>query len=290
MQWYPAPAKLNLFLHVLGRRPDGYHDLQTVFTFIDRCDEVGISVTNEGVIRRVDETPGVDEQTDLCLRAAIALRERARMRIGSTADLLGADIGLRKHIPIGGGLGGGSSDAATVLLVLNGRWAVGLNRRELMAVGLDLGADVPVFLYGRTALGEGVGGHLSPLSLPPAWYLVLTPQVSVSTKEIFGSAALTRDTKPLKIPPFLPGLGKNDLQPVATALYPEIKAHLDWLSKHGDARMTGSGACIFAQFGTQAEARAVEAQLPEGMRGFVARGLDEHPLRGRVLDTKCASA
>lgn len=279
MQWYPAPAKLNLFLHVLGRRPDGYHLLQTVFRFIDHSDEIGISARSDGALARIDQTPGVDPGSDLCLRAARLLREHARARLGPAAGSLGADIALKKRLPIGGGLGGGSSDAATVLLVLNREWKVGLARTDLMRLGLELGADVPVFVFGKTALGEGVGEQLTALRVPPAWYVVLTPQVSVSTKEIFASAALTRDTKPLKIPPFLPGLGKNDLQPVATALYPQIDEHLKWLSRHGDARMTGSGACVFAGYESEAQARAVQARLPEGMRGFVARGLDEHPLR-----------
>lgn len=278
MQWYPAPAKLNLFLHVLGRRDDGYHLLQTVFRLIDRSDRVGIEVTRSGEIRRIDETPGVEPESDLCLRAARLLREAAIARLGPEAATLGVEIGLEKNLPIGGGLGGGSSDAATVLLVLNRLWGVGFAREELMALGLQLGADVPVFLFGESALGEGVGERLTPLSLAPAWYLVLVPQVSVSTKEIFSSGALTRDTKPLKMLPFLPGSGKNDLQVVATALYPAVAAHLEWLSKHGDARMTGSGACVFAEFATEAQARAVEAMLQGGMRGFVARGLDRHPL------------
>lgn len=278
MQWYPAPAKLNLFLHVLGRRDDGYHLLQTVFRLIDRSDRVGIEVTRAGEIRRIDETPGVEPESDLCLRAARLLREAAIARLGPEAATLGVEIGLEKNLPIGGGLGGGSSDAATVLLVLNRLWGVGFAREELMALGLQLGADVPVFLFGESALGEGVGERLTPLSLAPAWYLVLVPQVSVSTKEIFSSGALTRDTKPLKMLPFLPGSGKNDLQVVATALYPAVAAHLEWLSKHGDARMTGSGACVFAEFATEARARAVEAMLQGGMRGFVARGLDRHPL------------
>jgi 4-diphosphocytidyl-2-C-methyl-D-erythritol kinase len=279
MDWYPAPAKLNLFLHVLGRREDGYHLLQTVFRLVDRADNVGVTATREGVILRIDETPGVEAGTDLCLRAARLLREAALQCLGPGAAALGAEIGLEKRLPIGGGLGGGSSDAATVLLVLNRLWGVGLCRRALMDLGLRLGADVPVFLFGESALGEGVGERLTPLSLAPAWYLVLVPQVSVSTKEIFSSGALTRDTKPLKLPPFLPGSGKNDLQVVATALYPEVAAHLEWLSRHGDARMTGSGACVFAEFATEAEAKAVEALLQGGMRGFVARGLDRHPLR-----------
>ena len=278
MQWYPAPAKLNLFLHVLGRRDDGYHLLQTVFRLIDRSDRVGIEVTRAGEIRRIDETPGVEPESDLCLRAARLLREAAIARLGPEAATLGVEIGLEKNLPIGGGLGGGSSDAATVLLVLNRLWGVGLAREELMALGLRLGADVPVFLFGESALGEGVGERLTPLSLAPAWYLVLVPQVSVSTKEIFSSGALTRDTKPLKMLPFLPLSGKNDLQVVVTALYPAVAEHLEWLSKHGDARMTGSGACVFAEFATEAQARAVEAMLQGGMRGFVARGLDRHPL------------
>ena len=284
LKWYPAPAKLNLFLHVLGRREDGYHLLQTVFRFIDRFDEVGISTRSDGAIERVDETPGIDPESDLCLRAARLLRKQARGRAGAGAGDLGADIALKKNLPIGGGLGGGSSDAATVLLVLNHEWKLGLTRAQLMRLALELGADVPVFVFGKTALGEGVGERLTALSVPPEWYLVLTPQVSVSTKEIFASVALTRDTKPLKLPPFLPGLGKNDLQPVATALYPLIDEHLKWLSRHGDARMTGSGACVFAGYGSEEEARAVQARLPEGMRGFTARGLDEHPLRNLAAD------
>jgi 4-diphosphocytidyl-2-C-methyl-D-erythritol kinase len=278
VNWYPAPAKLNLFLHVLGRRADGYHLLQTVFRLIDRADRVGIAPRNDGLIRRVEPTHGIDPETDLCVRAAHALRTACLARLGPDSACLGADIGLDKQLPIGGGLGGGSSDAATVLLVLNKLWEVGFDRAGLMTIGLTLGADVPAFLFGENALGEGIGERLTPLALPPAWYLVLTPQVSVSTKEIFSSVALTRDTKELKIPPFLPGLGKNDLQSTATALYPEIGEHLGWLSQHGDARMTGSGACVFAEFGSEAEARAVEARLPGSMRGFVARGLDCHPL------------
>ena len=283
MDWYPAPAKLNLFLHVLGRREDGYHLLQTVFRLIDWSDSVGIAITDDGRIRRVDETAGIDAGSDLCLRAARLLRQCAGDRLGTGATP-GVDIGLQKRLPIGGGLGGGSSDAATVLLVLNRQWNLNFSRAELMRFGLALGADVPFFLFGENALGEGVGERLSALSLPPAWYLVLTPQVSVSTKEIFSSRALTRDGKPLKMLPFLPGSGRNDLQVVATTLYPDIGAHLDWLLQHADARMTGSGACVFAEFGTEAKARKVEARLQGGMQGCVARGLDRHPLLDWAAD------
>ena len=281
MDWYPAPAKLNLFLHVLGRRSDGYHLLQTVFRLVDLCDEVGVAVRDDGVIRRVDATPGVEEKDDLCLRAARILREHALTSGIPGAQVLGVDLGLRKRIPIGGGLGGGSSDAATVLRVLNVRWGLNLGQHELMALGLRLGADVPVFVLGRNALGEGVGERLSPLVLDPAWYLILFPQVSVSTKEIFSSPALTRDTKPLKIPPFLPGLGHNDLQKAAVGLYPEIAGHLEWLlqcDKVRLARMTGSGACVFAEFESERDARAAAARLPGQMRGAVVRGLERHPL------------
>lgn len=279
MQWYPAPAKLNLFLHVLGRRSDGYHLLQSVFRMIDRCDRVGIAPRSDGVLRRLVEVPGVPEDADLCLRAARALRARARETLGPAASRLGADLSLDKVLPQGGGLGGGSSDAATVLRTLNRLWATRLAPQELAALALTLGADVPFFVLGRNALGEGVGEVLRPLALPPAWYLVLEPQVTVSTKEIFADPTLTRNTKPLKIPPFFRGLGRNDLEPVVTARYPEVAAPLHWLRRRcPQARMTGSGACVFAEFETEAEAHALHSRLPETFTGFVARGLDRHPL------------
>jgi 4-diphosphocytidyl-2-C-methyl-D-erythritol kinase len=268
VQRYPAPAKLNLFLHVLGRRPDGFHELQTVFRLIDRCDHVGIAVRQDGEIR----FSGPLEQENLCARAALALKK-------SSNTSLGCEITLEKTLPVGGGVGGGSSDAATVLLALNRLWELKLKRKSLMQIGLQLGADVPVFLYGRSALAGGVGERLSSLDLPPAWYVVLEPQVSVSTAEIFSDPALTRDTKPLKMSPFLSGQGRNDLEPVAVRRYPEIAETLAWLrQRNSQARMTGSGACVFAEFKDQAEAGAVLRELPAGWRGFVARGLDRHPL------------
>jgi 4-diphosphocytidyl-2-C-methyl-D-erythritol kinase len=275
-EWFPAPGKLNLFLHVLGRRAvgptAGMHDLQTVFRLIDRCDRVGIAVRDDGEVR----FSGAYGDENLCVKAAKLLKENTQTR-------LGCDIALEKILPVGGGLGGGSSDAATVLLALNQAWRLNLKREKLMALGLRLGADVPVFLFGRNALGEGVGERLKALDLPPAWYLVLTPQVSVSTKEIFSDLALTRGTKPLKIPPFLSGLGRNDLEASAVRRYPEIAEHLEWLRKRSrpgsfSPRMTGSGACVFAEFAREEDADALCKELPTAMRGFVARGLERHPL------------
>jgi 4-diphosphocytidyl-2-C-methyl-D-erythritol kinase len=268
LQWFAAPGKLNLFLHVLGRRPDGMHELQTVFRLIDRSDRVGICVRDDGEIR----FSAVFGEADLCLRAARLLK-------AASGSSKGAELSLEKNLPVGGGLGGGSSDAATTLLALNRLWDCGLSRTRLMALGLELGADVPLFLYGRSALGEGVGERLKALDLPPAWYLVLTPQVSVSTKEIFSDTALTRDTKPLTMAPFLSGQGRNDLEPIALRRYPEIAEHLAWLRKRSpQARMTGSGASVFAEFSRQEDAVAMHGQLPPAMRGFVAQGLELHPL------------
>jgi 4-diphosphocytidyl-2-C-methyl-D-erythritol kinase len=271
LTWYPAPGKLNLFLHVLGKRDDGYHELQTVFRLLDRADRVGVELRRDGAIR----FSGEFGEDNLCVRAARLLRKH---RPGPE----GCDIALEKHLPIGGGLGGGSSDAATVLLVLNRLWTLGLSRAALMKIGLELGADVPIFVFGRSAIGEGIGERLTPLELAPAWYLVLVPQVSVSTRETFQNA-LTRPGKRIKIPPFLPGQGQNDLESAVTARYPGVAASLAWLREHRpQARMTGSGACVFAEFGSEAEARALGSRLPGGMSGFVARGLEKHPLHDWV--------
>jgi len=263
--WYPAPGKLNLFLHVLGRRRDGYHELQTVFRIVERADRLRIALADE--LRFL----GPFGDDNLCLRAARALKEHTGCR-------LGAEIELEKTLPVGGGMGGGSSDAATVLLVLNRLWKLELERRELMALGQRLGADVPLFIFGGNALGEGVGERLTALELPPAWYLVLAPQVAVSTKEIF-SSALTAGSKRLKIPPFLSGQGKNDLEPIVTFRHPEVAAQLGWLRRGAPlARMTGSGACVFAEFATEGEAAALHSRLPPGYKGFVTKGLGRHPL------------
>ncbi|MDD4881252.1 MAG: 4-(cytidine 5'-diphospho)-2-C-methyl-D-erythritol kinase [Gallionellaceae bacterium] len=271
MNRYPAPAKLNLFLHVVGRRPDGYHLLQTLFRFLDYGDSLAIEPRRDGLVRLLNPLPGVPTEADLCFRAAGLLRQHTGCRQG-------ADIALDKRLPMGGGLGGGSSDAATVLMALNRLWGLDLPGEELQALGLRLGADVPVFVFGRSAYAEGVGELLQPASLPPASYVVLIPPVQVATAAVFSHPGLTRDTPALKIPPLPEGCGHNDLEPVAVAVYPVIGEYLRWLGQHGDARMTGSGACVFAAFPDRAKAEAVFAQRPEGMQGFVADGVDIHPM------------
>ncbi|MEW5771686.1 MAG: 4-(cytidine 5'-diphospho)-2-C-methyl-D-erythritol kinase [Pseudomonadota bacterium] len=272
---YPAPAKLNLFLHVVGRRADGYHLLQTVFRFLDVGDSLEIASRGGGEIRLLAPLAGVPVEQDLCWRAARLLQEHTGCR-------LGADIRLIKRLPMGGGLGGGSSDAATVLLALNRLWRLDLSRAELQALGLRLGADVPVFVFGRSAFAQGVGEILEPWTPPPASYVVLTPAVHVSTPAIFAHPALTRDTPSVTISALSDGLRKtdlhNDLEPVASALYPEVAEALAWLRRHGEARMTGSGACVFAAYAERAQAEAVFAQRPGHFQGFVADGVDRHPL------------
>lgn len=270
---YPAPAKLNLFLHVVGRRPDGYHLLQTVFRFLDHGDVLRIAPRADGTIRLHRPLPGVAMGQDLCFRAAHLLKTRCGCR-------LGADIDLEKRLPMGGGLGGGSSDAATVLLVLNRLWGLNLPRGQLQAIALELGADVPVFVFGRAAFAEGVGEALQPIRLAPASYVVLTPPVHVATADVFRHPGLTRDTPLVKITDFSEGFGHNDLEPVACALHPQVAEYLAWLRQFGDARMTGSGACVFAAFPERARAEQVFSARPPGMAGFVADGLDTHPLLG----------
>lgn len=273
---FPAPAKLNLFLHVIGRRPDGYHLLQSVFRLIDRGDTLHLAPRADGRILRTHPLAGVPEESDLCVRAARLLQAAAGCRQG-------VEITLEKRLPMGGGLGGGSSDAATALLALNRLWSLNWPRERLQALGLRLGADVPFFIFGRNAFAEGVGETLQPVNLPPAWYLVVEPPVSVPTAEIFSAPNLTRNTKVIKMADFSAGwgglYGQNDLEPVVCERYPEVARALAWLRQHAEARMTGSGACVFAPFAVEQDARTVLAQVPEGMTGWVARGLDEHPLR-----------
>lgn len=268
---YPAPAKLNLFLHVVGRRPDGYHLLQSVFVLIDQADTVHLALRDDGRVVRENDLPGVAADDDLTVRAARLLQPHAPVGAG-------VSIRLDKVLPLGGGLGGGSSDAATVLLALNRLWQVDMPRDALQRLALQLGTDVPVFVFGQAAFAEGVGEILRPVSVPPAWYVVLMPPVLVPTAAIFAAPELTRNSPPLKIARFSAGMGRNDLQPVVVSRYPEVARHLEWLGQFGEARMTGSGACVFASFGTEDAARDVLRQLPETMRGFVAQSLDRHPL------------
>lgn len=269
---FPAPAKLNLMLRVTGRRADGYHLLQTVFRFIDYGDTVGLRVRRDGVIACLRPLPGVAAADDLTLRAARALQ-------AATGTKLGADIAVEKRLPVGGGLGGGSSDAATTLLALNHLWGTGLSRKRLQDLALPLGADVPVFIYGQTALAGGVGEILAPLPVAPAWYLVLVPPVAVATAGIFQHPELKRDSEPIKIQGFSVPAG-NDLEPLVCRLYPEVAGHLAWLKSVGGGQMTGSGACVFAAFASESGARRALQACPPDVKGFVALGLDMHPLYG----------
>lgn len=268
---YPAPAKLNLFLHVVGRRADGYHLLQTLFRFVGYGDRLTFSPRDDGAVTLARPLPGVPPESDLTVRAARLLQVETGCRQG-------VEINVEKHLPMGGGLGGGSSDAATVLLALNHLWQLGLPRRRLQEIGLTLGADVPVFVFGRNAFAEGVGEELRPVDVPRAWYVVLEPPVQVPTVDVFRAPELRRDTPAIAADTWVPGFGDNDLQAVAVARFPEVARHLQWLSRFAEARMTGSGACVFAAFECEEAARAVLAELPADMRGWVAPGLPGHPL------------
>ncbi|WP_374244466.1 4-(cytidine 5'-diphospho)-2-C-methyl-D-erythritol kinase [Zoogloea sp.] len=272
----PAPAKINLFLHIVGRRPDGYHLLQTAFRMIDWGDEISLQRRDDGQILRATDVPGVPPEADLVVRAARALK-------AATGSPFGADIGVDKRIPMGGGLGGGSSDAASVLIALNRIWGCGLSRARLQEIGLALGADVPFFVFGETAFAEGVGEALQPLDVPPAWYVMVAPKVSVPTAQIFSAPELTRDSEPIIMRGFATHATRNDMQATVCKLFPEVAEALDWLSQFGAARMSGSGACIFAPFDSKAAAEQVRAKAPEGWRVWIAQGLDRHPLKGWVV-------
>lgn len=286
----PAPAKLNLFLHVTGRRPDGYHLLQTAFQLLDHGDLLHFEARDDGAIRRTSELSGVPQASDLVIRAAQLLKSAARNK--PAAAQLGADIAIEKRLPMGGGLGGGSSDAATTLIALNHLWQTGLTRAELMALGLQLGADVPFFVFGQNAFAEGVGEALAPVTTPACWYVVIEPGVSAPTAAIFSDPELTRNSKPVRISDFSKasiGFGKNDLQVVATRLFPPISQAVEWLSQYGDARMTGSGACVFCAFSHEHQAdevlqavqmREIGSREPESTqwKAWKARAIERHPL------------
>ncbi|HEN8800011.1 4-(cytidine 5'-diphospho)-2-C-methyl-D-erythritol kinase [Pseudomonas sp. CM25] len=261
----PAPAKLNLWLHIIGRRPDGYHELETVFQFLDHGDELSFALRDDGVIRLHTEIDTVPHDSNLIVRAARQLQAQS----GTT---LGADIWLSKVLPMGGGIGGGSSDAATTLLGLAHLWQLDWDEDRLAALGLGLGADVPVFVRGHAAFAQGVGEQLTPVDPAEPWYVVLVPQVSVSTVEIFSHPQLTRDSLPLKMRPVPEGNSRNDCQPVVEQNYPEVRNALNSLGKFTEARLTGTGSCVFGAFPSKAEADKVLALLSATQTGFVAKG------------------
>ena len=282
----PAPAKLNLFLHVTGRRPDGYHLLQSVFQLVDHGDTLHFDVRSDDAIVRTTDVPGVPPEQDLIVRALRALQAEYARRRGHLPP--GLDVAVDKRLPLGGGLGGGSSDAATALLAANHLWQAGLTPQELMALGLPLGADIPFFLFGETAFAEGVGEALQPVDGPDCWYVVVEPGVAVPTVAIFTAPDLTRDTKAVTISDFsrrqidrhdLVGFGKNDLQAVAARLFPPVAEAVEWLGGYGAARMTGSGACVFCAFADEAEAERVLQAAPSKWKVWKARSLAQHPMK-----------
>ncbi|MGD8910620.1 MAG: 4-(cytidine 5'-diphospho)-2-C-methyl-D-erythritol kinase [Chromatiales bacterium] len=268
---WPAPAKLNLMLRVVGRRADGYHELQTVYQFIDRQDELSFEPRDDGEIRLLNPLPGVPPESDLCYRAARALQQ-------ATAIRLGVDISLQKNLPMGGGLGGGSSDAATTLVALNRLWHTGLDSQALQSIGLRLGADVPIFIHGLAAWAEGIGEEFEPLEPATDWYLILLPDCQVSTGEIFAQRDLTRHSPRIKIRDFLGGDSRNDCLPVVRRRHPQVAAALDWLNQFAEPRLTGTGACVFAAFDDEQQAQAAHRALPANLKGFVARGINRSPL------------
>ena len=273
----PAPAKLNLFLHITGRRADGYHLLQTLFIFLDFGDEIRLNVRQDGQIQRLAGADDVPAEADLVVKAARLLQQ-------TTGCTFGADITVTKRIPMGGGLGGGSSDAATVLVGLNHLWQCGLDEDTLAALGLRLGADVPVFVRGRAAWAEGIGEQLTPVDLPLAWYVVVHPRVHVPTAELFSDSGLTRDCSEITLAAFLDGQGTNVFQPVVEGRYPEVNQAIDWLSQYAKTQLTGSGSCLFAQVDNKLEGENILSGLPNKWFGFVAQGVTLSPLQQQLSD------
>ena len=267
----PSPAKLNLFLHINGRRPDGYHQLQTVFQLLDYGDELSFESTDDAVLTLSPVIEGLPNEENLIIRAAKLLQQH-------TDCTKGARIVLTKRLPMGGGIGGGSSNAATTLLALNLLWQTQLSTEQLASLGKRLGADVPVFIHGRSAWAEGIGEIITPLDLPTRWYLVIRPNVHVSTADIFAKKKLTRDTPIIKVAAFLEGGGKNDCQDLVLESFPQVKEAIDWLNFFSQARLTGTGSCIFAAFDSEAEAKEVLALKPVHLQGFVAKGVNRSPL------------
>ncbi|MDF0751865.1 4-(cytidine 5'-diphospho)-2-C-methyl-D-erythritol kinase [Marinobacter sp. 71-i] len=279
----PSPAKLNLFLHILGRRPDGYHELQTLFQFLDYGDTITLTPRTDGQIVLEQSIPGVPDDENLVVRAARQLAAAANREVP------GASIAVDKRLPMGGGLGGGSSNAATTLLGLNQLWGLNYSLDELAELGLALGADVPVFVRGHSAWGEGVGERLTDAHPPEDWFLVIKPPCDISTREIFSEQGLTRDTPGIKIAPAFEGDAsryRNDCEDVVRRLYPEVHQSLEWLAQFGPARLTGTGACIFGRFPTESAARIIWESKPSGITGFVAQGVNISPLHKKLTELK----
>lgn len=269
---WPAPAKLNLFLHVTGRRADGFHELQTVFQLLDLCDTIGITLRKDGAVERIGGPADIAADADLTVRAARALKAAANVKEG-------ASLRVTKRIPTGGGLGGGSSDAATALLALNRLWKCGLKIEELGRIGFGLGADVPVFVHGSSAFAEGLGEVLTPVELPPRWFLIIHPGVAVATREVFQAPELTRNSPRLTMRAALESGGRNDCEPVVRARFPEVAHAFEWLERRAPARLTGTGSCLFASFASAIEAERIAARVPDEWTAFVAQGLNVSPMR-----------
>jgi len=289
MDGWPAPAKINLFLHITGRRADGYHDLQTLFQFLNFGDVLRFDVRNDGQVNRITVIPGVEPQQDITVRAAQLLRQRTNCQ-------LGVDISIEKQIPMGGGLGGGSSDAATTLVALNHVWKLGLSRTELMDFGRSLGADVPIFIHGQSAWAEGIGEKLQTVELPECWYVVIYPGVTVSTAELFADPELTRDARPIKIRDYFEGGTSNVFESIVRRRYPPVDVALKWLSEQEiksirPAMMTGTGSCVFAAYPDEDSARRIEdlarrlteQQSMKDWQVFCAKACNESPLSKKCL-------
>ena len=281
LRW-PAPAKINLFLHVTGRRPDGYHTLQTVFQFLDLCDWLDFERREDGEIVRSTALDGIPPDRDLVVRAARALQAHS----GTAA---GATMSIEKRLPVGGGIGGGSSDAATTLVALNFLWGLDLPVETLSAIGLQLGADVPIFVAGDASFAEGVGEILTPVAPAEPWYVLLKPDCAVPTAAVFADPDLTRDTPPITIRDFLAGAGRNDCEAVVRRRFPAVNAALDWLSARAPARLTGTGACIFARCPDEQQARSIVAEVPAPWQAYAVRGLNRSPLLDRLERARSAA-
>lgn len=276
---WPAPAKINRFLHITGRREDGYHELQTLFQFLDIADDLWFDIRNDNKIRRYTDIDGVPEQDDLIIKAAHKLREYA-------GQDLGVDITIDKKLPMGGGIGGGSSDAATTLVALNKLWDLNLPSEVLSEIGLELGADIPFFVHGQTAWAEGVGENLQSINIDKPWFLLVHPGIHISTAEIFSNSQLTRDTSPIRMLTFVTGDGHNDCEPIVRSSYSEVEKVFDWFGSDSQARLTGTGACVFCPYPDKDAAKKAARSLPKHWTGFVVKGLNRSPLMERLAKEK----